>query len=222
VRELRALVNPAGDEEIAMRPDEELLGVVVHSGLVLARGQDVVAALRRITAFPAGLSLDAVVLARAVHAEAADRREREAATQREVEVAERREREATAQQESTAAAQWEGAAAAERERLRKRAITEQRYLPRFEEGDTLRLAVLGPAGDARWLDAYQATSSSTEEQYRLEASYWVMPLPRDGLLTLVCAWPEIGLPEAPTDIVLPDLAVRAAGARALWDVAEDF
>src|SRR5215218_284596 len=57
-----------------MRPDEELLGVVVHSGLVLARGQDVVAALRRITAFPAGLSLDAVVLARAVHAEAADRR----------------------------------------------------------------------------------------------------------------------------------------------------
>ena len=48
-----------------------------------------------------------------------------------------------------------------------------------------------------------------------------MPLPRDGLLTLVCAWPEIGLPEAPTDIVLPDLAVRAAGAQALWDVAED-
>jgi hypothetical protein len=37
-RELRALVNQAGDEEIVMRPDEELLGVVVHSGLVLARG----------------------------------------------------------------------------------------------------------------------------------------------------------------------------------------
>jgi hypothetical protein len=64
-RELRGLVNPADDEEIAMRPDEELLGVVVHSGLVLARSQDVVAALRRITAFPAGLSLDAAVPARA-------------------------------------------------------------------------------------------------------------------------------------------------------------
>ena len=38
-----------------------------------------------------------------------------------------------------------------------------------------------------------------------------MPLPRDGLLTLVCAWPEIKPPEAPTDIVLPDLAVFAAG-----------
>jgi hypothetical protein len=221
-RELRALVNPAGDEEIAMRPDEELLGVVVHSGLVLARSQDVVAALRRITAFPAGLSLDAVVLAREVQAEAADRREREATTQREAEVAERREREATAQQESKAAAQWEGTAAAERERLRKRARTEQRYLPQFQEGDTLRLAVLTPVGDAQWLDAYQSTSSRTEARYRLEASYWVTPLPRDGLLTLVCAWPEIGLPEVLTDVVLPDLAVRAVGARALWDVAEDL
>jgi hypothetical protein len=189
-----------------MTPDEELLGVVVHSGLVLARSQDVVAALRRITAFPAGLSLDAVVLAREVHAQAADRREREA----------------TAQQESKAAAQWEGTAAAERERLRKRAITERRYLPKFEEGDTLRLVVLTPAGDAQWLDAYQSTSSSNEERYRLEASYWVTPLPRDGLLTLVCAWPEIGLPEALTDVVVPDLAVRAVEARALWDVAEDF
>ena len=205
-----------------MRPDEELLGVVVHSGLVLARSQDVVAALRRITAFPAALSLDTVVLAREVQAEAADRREREATTRRKTQAAERREREATAQQESKAAAQWEGTAAAERERLRKQAGTEQRYLPQFEEGDRLRLAVLTPAGGAQWLDAYQATSSSTEERYRLEASYWVTPLPRDGLLTLVCAWPEIGLPEALTDVVLPDLAVRAAGARALWDVAEDL
>ena len=205
-----------------MRPDEELLGVVVHSGLVLARSQDVVAALRRITAFPAGLSLDAVVLAREVHAEAADRREREATTQREAELTDRREREATAQQESKAAAQWEGTAAAERKRLRKRAITEQRYLPQFQEGDTLRLALLTPTGDAQWLDAYQSTSSRTEDRYRLEASYWVTPLPRDGLLTLVCAWPEIGLPEVLTDVVVPDLAVRAVEARALWDVAEDF
>jgi hypothetical protein len=204
-----------------MRPEEELLGVVVHSGLVLARSQDVVAALRRITAFPSGLSLDAVVVAREIHAEAAGRREREASTRRTTQAVERRAREATAQQESKAAAQWEGAAAAERKRLRKRAITEQRYLPQFEEGDTLRLAVLGPSGDAHWLDAYQATSSSTEARYRLEASYWVTPLPRDGLLTLVCAWPEIGLPEALTDVALLDLPVQAARARALWDASED-
>jgi hypothetical protein len=204
-----------------MPPDEELLGVVVHSGLVLARSRDVVAALRRITAFPAGLSLDAVVLAREVHAEAADRREREATTQRRNHAAERREREAMAQQESKAAAQREGTAAAERQRLRKRAITERRDLPQFEEGGTLRLAVLTPARNAHWLDAYQATSSSTEERYRLEASYWITPLPRDGLLTLACAWPEIGLSETLTDVILPDLAVRAAGIRSLWDLAED-
>jgi hypothetical protein len=190
--------------------------------LVLARSQDVVAALRRITAFPAGLSLDTVVLARGVYAEAAHRREREATTQREAEIADRREREATAEQESKAAAQWEGTAAAERARLHKRAISDQRYLRQFEEGDRLRLAVLTPAGDALWLDAYQSTSSRTEDRYRLEAAYWVTPLPRDGLLTLVCAWPEIGLPEALTDIVLPDLAVRAIGAQALWDVAKDL
>ena len=105
---------------------------------------------------------------------------------------------------------------------RVRASTEQRYLPQFEEGDTLRLAVLTNAGDRQWLDAYQSTSSRTEDRYRLEASYWVTPLPRDGLLTLACSWPEIGLPEALTDVVLPDLAVRAVGTRALWDVAEDF
>ena len=46
-----------------MGPDEELLGVVVHSGLVLGRSDDVAAAIRRITAFPSGLALDTVVLA---------------------------------------------------------------------------------------------------------------------------------------------------------------
>jgi hypothetical protein len=204
-----------------MRPDEELLGVVVHSGLVLARGQDVVAALRRITAFPTGLSLDVVVLARDVHAEAASRREREAATRRATQAAERQEREATGREQSETAARREGAAAAERERLRKQAGTEHQHLPQFKEGDMLRLAALGPAGAAQWLDAYQSTSSSTRDRYRLEASYWVTPLPRDGLLTLVCAWPEIGLPEALTDVVLADLAARAVGARALWDLAED-
>ena len=92
-------------------------------------------------------------------------------------------------------------------------MIERRFLPEFDGGDTLRLAVLTllamPSGWTRT----KSTSSSTEDRYRLEASYWVAPLPRDGLLTLVCAWPEIGLPEVLTDLVLPDLAVRAAGTR---------
>jgi hypothetical protein len=43
----------------------------------------------------------------------------------------------------------------------------------------------------------------------------------EGLLSLVCTWPEIGLPVTQTDIILPDLAVRAAEAVPLWDAAED-
>lgn len=42
-----------------------------------------------------------------------------------------------------------------------------------------------------------------------------------GVLTPICAWPEVGLPETLTDVILPDLAVRAAETRALWDLAED-
>jgi hypothetical protein len=67
--------------------------------------------------------------------------------------------------------------------------------------------------------AYQSTSSGAEDRYRLEASYWVTPLPREGLITLVCAWSEIGLSETLTDVILPELAARAAEARRQWDAA---
>lgn len=209
--------QPPGD----LAPHEELLGVVVHSGMVLGRSPGVVVALRRITAFPAGLGVDAVALARGVHAEAAGRREREATAQRRAGNTAQRQDEAAAQRQSEAAARSEGMAAAEREHAREQASIERRYLPTFDEGDTLRLGVSTPAADARWLDPYASTSSDTDDQYRLEASYWLTPLPRDGLLTLVCAWPEIGLPETRTDLILPDLAVRAAETFSLWDLAED-
>jgi hypothetical protein len=200
-------------QEVALGPDEELLGVVVHSGLVLGRSKDVVVAIRRITAFPGGLALDTVVLAHDIHAEAAGRREQAAS-------AHRRAAE-MAQREDEAAAQREGTTAAERHHTLQQAMIERRYLPSFAEGDRLRLGVTTPAGQARWLDAYASSSSKREGHYRLEAAYWLTPLPVDGLLTLVCAWPEIGLPETQTDLILPDLAVRAAAAFALWDFAED-
>jgi hypothetical protein len=204
-----------------MGPDEELLGVVVHSGLILARHPGAVVALRRITAFPAGLSLDVTVLARDVHAEAANRREREAMTHRQAEAAARRQDEVTAQLESTETADKEGLAAAGRAHARRQAMIEWQHLPRFGQGDTLRMAVLTPTAGIRWLDAYQLASSSGQDRYRLEASYWAAPLPEDGLLTLACAWPEIGLPETQTDVVLPDLAARAAEARAVWTWSQD-
>ena len=204
-----------------MGPDGELLGVVVHSGLVLGRSKDVVAAVRRITAFPGGLALDTVVLARDIHAEAAGRREHAATTHRRAAETAQREDKAAAQHDSQAAAQWEGTAAAERHQARTAAIIERRYLPSFDEADLLRLGIATPAGAALWLDAYESSSSKTEDHYRLETAHWLTPLPVDGLLTLVCAWPEIGLPETRTDIILPELAVRAAQTFPLWAFAED-
>src|SRR5215211_5592563 len=204
-----------------MGPDNGLLGVVVHSGLVLGRSREVVAAVRRITAFPTGLVLDTVVLARGVHAQAAGRRQHAATAHRRAAATAQGEEEAAAQHDSEAAAQREGSAAAERHHALQQAMIEGRHLPSFAEGDRLRLGVTTPAGQARWLDAYASSSSKREGHYRLEAAYWLTPLPVDGLLTLVCGWPEIGLPETQTDLILPELAVRAAAAFALWDFAED-
>ena len=208
-------------QEVALGPDEELLGVVVHSGLVLGRSKDVVVAVRRITAFPGGLALDTVVLARDIHAEAAGRREQAATAHRRAAEMAQREDEAAAQHDSEAAAHREGTTAAERHHTLQQAMIERRYLPSFAEDDRLRLGVTTPAGQARWLDAYASSSSKREGHYRLEAAYWLTPLPVDGLLTLVCGWPEIGLPKTQTDLILPELAVRAAAAFALWDFAED-
>jgi hypothetical protein len=204
-----------------MGPDDELLGVVVHSGLVLGRSRNVVAALRRITAFPTGLALDTVVLARDIQAQAAGRRAHAATAHRYAAASAQREDEAAARHESEAAAQREGTAAAGRQHALQQARIERRYLPSFDEGDVLRLGVATPAAATRWLDAYASTSSESEARYRLEAAFWLTPLPVDGLLTLVCAWQEIGLPETETDIILSDLAVRAAETFSLWDAAED-
>ena len=100
-----------------MGPDEELLGVVVHSGLVLGRSKDVVVAVRRITAFP-GLALDTVVLARDIHAEAAGRREQAASAHRRAAELAQGVDVAAAQHEWVAGAQREGTTAAERHTIR--------------------------------------------------------------------------------------------------------
>ena len=54
-----------------------------------------------------------------------------------------------------------------------------------------------------------------------QTSAWAYGYAVAVLLTLVCAWPEIGLPETRTDIILPELAVRAAETFPLWAFAED-
>jgi hypothetical protein len=201
-----------------MEPDEDLIGVVVHSGLVLGRSPGVVAAVRRITAVPAGLDLDVVVLAHGVHAEAAGRRERQASDHRAADAASQQKDEAAARQDREVAAKWGGEASAERQHARRQASIRRRYLPDLGEGDALRLGLLTTGGDPRWLDPYRSTRSGGADRYRLEASYWATPLPHDGLLEIVCGWPEIGLPETVTDVILPDLSARAAEARPLWEL----
>jgi hypothetical protein len=151
-------------------PDEELLGVVVHSGLVLGRSDDVVAAIRRITAFPSGLALDTVVLARDIRAQAAGRREHAATAQRRAAETAQQLDEAAAQYDSGTEAQRDGPAAADRHHALKQAMIERRLSP------------------------------------------------LEGLLSLICSWPEVGLPETQTDLLLPDRAVRAAETFRIWDL----
>ena len=124
-----------------MGPDEELLGVVVHSGLVLGRSDDVAAAIRRITAFPSGLALDTVVLARDIHAQAAGRREHAATAQRRAAETAQQLDEVAAQYDSGTEAKRDGLAAADRPHALKQAMIERRYLPSFDRGDRLRLGV---------------------------------------------------------------------------------
>jgi hypothetical protein len=50
----------------------------------------------------------------------------------------------------------------------------------------------------------------------LDQSYWVSPLPPEGPMTFVLAWPAFGMPESRTD--LDSAAIRAAAERShvLW------
>src|SRR5213078_3503241 len=114
-----------------------------------------------------------------VHAEAAGRREHAATAHRRAAGTAQREDEAAAQHKSEAAAQWEGTAAAERQHARTADMIVRRYVPSFDEGDILRLGITTSADETRWLDAYKPSSSKTEDHYRLEAAYWLTPLPID-------------------------------------------
>ena len=59
-------------------------------------------------------------------------------------------------------------------------------------------------------------SPKTPDEIQADVAAAMSGSTKDGLLTLVCGWPEIGLPETQTDLILPELAVRAAAAFALW------
>jgi hypothetical protein len=99
---------------------------------------------------------------------------------------------------------------------------EDRLLLGIEYGDGRRasnlrdMRMMGPAteDDGTRLVFVQQGGSSDESS--VDQSYWVAPLPPEGPVTLVMAWPGFGMPESRT--VLDGNAIRAAAARStvLW------
>ncbi|RIV40054.1 hypothetical protein [Micromonospora radicis] len=54
------------------------------------------------------------------------------------------------------------------------------------------------------------------DEHRVDQHYWVSPLPPEGPVTVVLAWPGLGLPESRTVLDGTAIRVAAAGTRTLW------
>ena len=106
--------------------------------------------------------------------------------------------------------------------LARQIPAEDRLLLGIEYADGRRasnlhdMRMMGPAmeGDDTRLVFVQQSGSSDESS--VDQSYWVAPLPPEGPVTLVMAWPGFGMPESRT--VLDGGAIQAAAARStvLW------
>jgi hypothetical protein len=167
-------------------PPDELIGVVVHQGVLLARGDSIAVGLRCVTAFPTGLALAVAVRGRERAAQLAHARQH-----------------------------------AELERLQRAEQASMRHHPDPFDADDLtglQLAALDQDEQPQRL-LMAGGETSIGDDYSGDVTYFISPLPRDGTLTLVCSCPELGLAETRTQLELPDLAARAAGAFSLWDSA---
>jgi len=51
---------------------------------------------------------------------------------------------------------------------------------------------------------------------RHDQTYWLSPVPPDGPLVVVCAWPALGIAETPHVLAQPDLTTASAHALVLW------
>ena len=99
---------------------------------------------------------------------------------------------------------------------------EERLLLGLEYADGRRASTLGdirtliasPSGGEADLVLFQQGGGGDDRS--VEHDYWVAPLPPDGPVTFVLAWPAFGMPEART--VLPGDIIRAAADRSqlLW------
>ena len=89
--------------------------------------------------------------------------------------------------------------------------------PNGDRASTVQnMRMLGPGAvaDSQQLVLVQQGGGGGEQS--LDQTYWVSPLPPEGPVTFVLAWPAFGLPESRT--VLDSAAIRAAAGRSqrLW------
>ena len=149
------------DEESGVTDPPESLGAVVHGPIVLGRAPGIAVGLRCIFGYPSGLSLQVVLRARGVQAEAAARRS------------------------EYAGVGYQG------------------------HGSTARrpqeLLSVDVAGRLHPLSPVHTETSSGDDVFDHEATYWLSPLPRERELVLVVAWPQAGLPEQTCRLTLGEL-----------------
>ncbi|NAZ84441.1 hypothetical protein GTR02_21810 [Kineococcus sp. R8] len=58
---------------------------------------------------------------------------------------------------------------------------------------------------AGFTDSSGGSSSGGENSFEMQADHWIDELPRDGRVTITVAWPQAGLPESRTTLVLEGL-----------------
>ncbi|PRY12493.1 hypothetical protein [Kineococcus rhizosphaerae] len=64
------------------------------------------------------------------------------------------------------------------------------------------VVAIGVDGDEGFADASRSSGGGGEDSFDLDAGYWVDRVPSDGRLTVTVSWPQAGLPETRTDLVL--------------------
>jgi hypothetical protein len=82
---------------------------------------------------------------------------------------------------------------------------------------TLRdMLTMGPGAEVAGQELMLVQQGGGGAELSVDQRYWVSPLPPDGPMTFVLAWPGFGLPEART--VVDSAAIRAAAERSqvLW------
>jgi hypothetical protein len=80
------------------------------------------------------------------------------------------------------------------------------------------MRMMGPGAEVAGQELMLVEQGGGGADLSVDQRYWVAPLPPDGPMTFVLAWPGLGMPESRT--VVDSVAIRAAAERSqvLWPV----